>query len=804
MGFTLVEVMVAGVILTVVSLSLIGVLGSFGKVVTSSREMTLATHLAQEKVESLQSLSFYQIMVTSSTALDNNFSPPLQYDNGYYSPETIRSGGLTFTRRVFIEKTDTPTGVIENVGYPHPDTGLKRINVYVTWQQRSGTWKKITVANLQGNPAREALDRRVYGYVTNSVTGQAVAGTLVQARRNPGWGSYTDNTGYYSFQATDNTMIVISNRYAYYEHTSAPFNINYGDNLKSFQMVPISSRTVTGYVITYSGVLISQINNKWHATSDVEFIELYNGSTSTVNLAGYTLTHVDKWEVETVIPLTWINSSIPSNRYFLFLGSQFGTDTAAPDGKAADAYFTSLMNHGQQGGVILKNAASGVVDKMAWGNSIQPPPTVATEGTGVDLGGGSPGIGQGSTLVRKAISTSTASDMTPPSGAHVNSGNAWDTQNNNSDFVLISTASPRNTSNITVPQGGTGLAGAVVSASDGISASTVATSSGYFTLTMATGTWMVSAASTTVEGQKNMTVTLAGPNTTVILATMPATVGFIVGTVRQYGTTPFPNMLVRADPSGIQAFSNSSGIYSLALPANEEYFITGNPNFYDPDWNTAITPDAIAVQAGGIVDTIDLNIWKNAFVSGQVTTNGVDGLPGVAVVASGQFSNGNTALTDGNGNYTISGLRLVGNPYTIYPVLVEGQASTPVSYGGVNLTQGNNLTGQDFQITGAYVTISGTATFNGQPITSGINIIASTATISASNPPDITFAVRNGSVKYYQALTDNAGAYSLSVVGGATYNLVAWYTTTSTTTAKTLTVPVTSNAGNSSSHFLWP
>jgi len=796
--------MVAGVILTVVSLSLISVLGNFGKVVTSSRELTLATHLAQEKVESIRSLSFYQIMVTSSTSLDDNFSPPVQYDNSYYPPETIRFGGLLMTRKIFIEKTDTPTGVIENVGYPHPDTGLKRINVHITWQRKDGSWKKITVANLAANPSREALDNRVYGYVTNSVTGLPVAGALVQARRNPGWGSYTDSNGYYSFQATDNTMIIIANRYGYDEKTTAQFNINYGDNLKSFQMDPIVSRTVTGHVITYSGVLISQVNNKWHATSDVEFIELTNGSPIAVDLTGYTLTHVDKWDVQTVIPLTWINSSIPSNGYFLCLGSQFGTDTAAPDGKAADAYFTSLMNHAQQGGLILKNSAGTVIDQVAWGNNSNAPPSAAKEGTGVNLGVGSPGMGQGNTLVRKAISTSTASDMTPPSGVHVNAGNAWDTQDNNSDFVLISAANPRNTSNIKVPQGGTGLAGAIVSADDGISASTSAASTGYFSLSMALGTWMMSAASTTVEGQRNMTVTLGGPNSTLIIATSPATVGFIVGTVRQYGTTPFPGVLVRADPGGQQAFSDGSGIYTLALPANEEYFITGNPDFYDPDWNTSVTPNAIAVQAGMIVDTIDLNIWKNAYVSGRITTNGVDGLPGIAVVASGQFSNGNTAMTDGNGNYNISGLRLVGNPYTIYPVLVEGQTSSPANYNNLDLTQGNNLTGQNFQLTGAFVTITGTATFNGHPITSGVNVIASTIPINANDPPDITFAVRNGNLKYYQAITGNSGAYSLSVMGGATYNLVAWYTTTSTTTAKTLSVTVLSNAGNSSGHFSWP
>jgi len=790
--------------LTVVSLSLIGILGNFGKVVTSSREITLATHLAQEKVETIRALSFYQIMVTSDTSLDNNFSPPLEYDNNYYPPETIQFGKLTLYRRVFIEKTDTPTGFIENVGYPHPDTGLKRISVYVTWQRNDGAWKKITVSNLAVNPSREALDRRVYGHVTDSITAQPIGGALVQARRNPGWGSYTDSNGYFSFQATDNTMIVISNRYGYYEYTSPQFNINYGDNLKDFTMLPISSRTVTGYVITFPELAISQINNKWNAASDDEFIELYNGTSHAIDLGGYTLNYVDKWNSQTAIPMTWVNTTIPSHGYFLCLGSPSGSDTVAPDGKSADAYFTSLMNETEPGGVILKNSGGGVIDSVAWGNASQQPPSDAIEGDGVDLGGGGPGIGQGGTLVRKAVSTSTASNLTPPSGIHINAGNAWDTQDNGSDFVLISTAAPRNTSIIKTPQGGKGLAGAVVSADDGISASTEANISGYFALFMATGPWTVSGASTTVEGQKSMTVTLAGPNTVIVLATTTATFGFVKGRVLQFGSDPFPNMLVRADPGGQQAYSNSQGVYSLALPAGEEYFITGNPDFFDPDWNTAVTPDAIPVQAGLIVDSIDLKIWINAYVSGRVTTNGVDGLPGVAVVASGQFSNGNTSITDGNGNYTISGLRLIGNPYTVYPVLLEGQTSSPADYHGLDLTQGNNLTGQNFQITGAFVTISGTATITGQPITSGVNVIASTVTINTNNPPDISFALRNGSVKYYQAITDNSGHYSMPVLGGSTYNLVAWYTTTSTTTAKTLAVTVASNIGNPSCHFSWP
>ncbi|MCB4756712.1 MAG: lamin tail domain-containing protein [Elusimicrobia bacterium] len=802
-GFTLVEVMVASVIMTAVALSMIGVLGNFGKVVAISREVTLATHLAQEKLESLRSQSFYQIMVTSHAVLDTSFSPPLQYDDGYYAPETIHTGGLSFTRKTFIEKTDTPTGVVENVGYPHPDTGLKRISVYVIWQRPDGSLKKMTVSNLAANPSREALDKRIYGTVKNSVTLLPVAGALVQARRNPGWGSYTDTNGTYSFQATDASMILISNRYGYSEFTSAQFNLNYGDNQKDFNMVPITAKTVTGYVITYSGVVISQINGKWHATNDDEYIELYNGSHSDVDLTGYTFVHVDKWDVHNVISMTYLHNTIPALGYFLCLGSQFGTETVAPDGKAADAYYTALISHSQQGGVILKNASGGIVDRVSWGNSVQPPPADAVEETGYDTGGGSPGIDQGKTLVRKAVSTSTAVNMTPPSGIHVNAGNAWDTQNNNSDFVLISTASPRNHSDLRVPQGGTGLAGAVVSADDGISSCTPADASGFFTVSMAVGSWTMSATSTTAMGQKDFTVTAGGPNFVVILATTPPTLGFVTGTVRQYGTTPFPNMLAQADPGGIQAFSDANGIYWLALPAGDEYFITGNPNFYDPDWNTAVTANAISIQAGIIVDTVDLNIWKNAYVSGQITTNGVDGLPGVAVVAAGQYSNGNTAMTDGAGYYTVSGLRLIGNPYDVYPVVLEGQTTSPTKY-TVTLAQGENLTGKDFQITGAFVTISGTATYNGAPIPSGVSVIASTTTLSDTNPPDINFALRNGGTKYYQALTDASGAYSLSVVGGKTYNLIAWYTTPTGTTAKTLTLSVASNAGRSDGHFSWP
>src|SRR4051812_24117055 len=90
-GFTLVEMMVGMVIISVAFVTLATVFTSISKSVLVNKTKTIATNLAQEKIESLKNLTYYKLIVTTATYEDTHF-PNMIYDIGttasYYPEET--------------------------------------------------------------------------------------------------------------------------------------------------------------------------------------------------------------------------------------------------------------------------------------------------------------------------------------------------------------------------------------------------------------------------------------------------------------------------------------------------------------------------------------------------------------------------------------------------------------------------------------------------------------------------------------------------------------------------------------------
>jgi len=128
---SLVEVLVA---MTILSIGVLGFVGSFSyisKAIRVSRAGTLATNLAQEKIENLKNEPYYKLALTTVTTASPNFFPVIYYDNLNYGLETIRIGGITFERGVLVSMAQVADGSITSVGYNYPDTGMKMLTVYV-------------------------------------------------------------------------------------------------------------------------------------------------------------------------------------------------------------------------------------------------------------------------------------------------------------------------------------------------------------------------------------------------------------------------------------------------------------------------------------------------------------------------------------------------------------------------------------------------------------------------------------------------------------------------------------------------
>ncbi|MDE1975974.1 MAG: prepilin-type N-terminal cleavage/methylation domain-containing protein, partial [Elusimicrobia bacterium] len=85
-GVTLTELMVAVAILGIGTLGFIGAFSAISRSLHISRGQTLATNLAQEKIEALKNLSYYELLITTAASTD---PAGLAYDTGNYPPEQI-------------------------------------------------------------------------------------------------------------------------------------------------------------------------------------------------------------------------------------------------------------------------------------------------------------------------------------------------------------------------------------------------------------------------------------------------------------------------------------------------------------------------------------------------------------------------------------------------------------------------------------------------------------------------------------------------------------------------------------------
>src|SRR3989338_196250 len=201
-GVTLVELMIATAILSSVVLGSLGAFSYITKSIRYSRQKTIAVNIAQERMEVLKNYSYFQLIVTTNSVTDGNYSPAVVYDGSTYAPETISLwGNPPFRRVVYVAYADMSGTSISTVSYNSNDTGIKQVSVYVLWQD-GATYKKVELKNLFSNPAAAALDSQFKGKVTISGSAAVLPGALVKVVGNPNWKGTADSLGDYSFQVS--------------------------------------------------------------------------------------------------------------------------------------------------------------------------------------------------------------------------------------------------------------------------------------------------------------------------------------------------------------------------------------------------------------------------------------------------------------------------------------------------------------------------------------------------------------------------------------------------------------------------
>ena len=192
---TLVETMVGIVVLTVGFVSMSVVFAMITRSFVATKNKSVAVNLAQEKIESLKNLSYYRLLITTSIApADTNFpsASDMYFDDGTtlcYPEESLSVGGVIYKRRTFVEFLRQDGN--DFVGYPTVtwwgnDTGIKRVTVYVVWQEEN-EWKKVELRNFRNNPDRAQMEYAFQGTISSGVTSNKVYNALVDTEQNPSY-----------------------------------------------------------------------------------------------------------------------------------------------------------------------------------------------------------------------------------------------------------------------------------------------------------------------------------------------------------------------------------------------------------------------------------------------------------------------------------------------------------------------------------------------------------------------------------------------------------------------------------------
>lgn len=828
------------VALAIVGIGVLGFFGAFSFISRSihiSRTRTLATNLAQEKIEILKNLSYYELLVTTSASVDNDFSPSFSYDDSNYPPETISVGGITFTRYTYVGLVQMTNNVISQVPSSDPDTGLKQITETVVWND-GGSWRKWTLTNLLENPNVNPLDSGISGQVQDTL-GNPVSGAYVRVDQNTDWSATTDSSGNFSFRVYHGSYTVHASSAGYYDAVSNEIDAEQGGTYPvspdPLTLQAIASGTVVGNAwlspdIVISGVAVSSAQANQNGF-ELQYIELFNPTTATIDIGGSppalkvnyrTATgcsfYADCSDSSLGIKLTYVSTYVAPGHYYLIANTS--TFTLGGLSLTADAVYADdandycsikpntdrwqlgaspplkkLIVDGHGGSIWLQRVSGAIVDAVGWNHNSKTPPYY--EGTYLTIGDGSGGFPDGEQIVR--ISSPAANLSASDMNAY---GRAYDSGDNAADFVydpvITSIAFPPSSSAAAakVSVAGVPAVGAVVAASDPYSGSVTAEaayiSSGSLSLLYApfslpavtTGTWAVVVASGSYFNEYSPVSVAQGQATGIPNSgTTPAwpAPGVYSAMITSGSLSGFVKGTVtdaNGNPLGGIEIEALGGIKTTG--ADGAYFIKTDTGpitvVANPNnLNPSYVESRVNVTLSpGQIEQQNFTLSQGGSAQGYLTS-GTTPLPNYVVAATIGGSQYGSGTSDTSGVFTIRNLST--GTYTIQPVLDVGQDSSPSSLTATVSSAGTVWVGT-FTVSGAMGTIAGTVSFNSALVTTGALLVASPAALS-STPPAIVASSAPAQTPIYAISSKADGSYSLPVRGNYTYYLSVYVPTLS-------------------------
>ncbi len=824
--------------MALITIGIAGLVQSFGyiqKAVQSSKNRTLASNLAQEKMQILKQKIYYQVLVTTSAVNNTTDFPPetLSYDTGYFPPEQVVEAGVTYTRYTYIQSIYENSGLIGILAPNLPDTGMKRITIAVVWGQGDGK-RKVTLRSILANPNTVMANVAFSGTVTttNSVP---MSGVLVGLVESPGVSDTTDSFGRYYMNGTPGTYTLAVTATGYYSLLQGIVTAAGGTPVTNFKLTKIGTGMIEGYPWINDHLVISQVAGSTVDASvipnfDQEYVEVFNPTTYTWIVNGNIGLRFQRYAdaAKRTIQINYLNNSIPSGGHYLFANSAtlaaFGTNTNAdavwdPGNSTTNfplfATQQNIIPVDEDGGgegcgaLELYRVSDGqILDRVGWNRTNEGKTAPFSEGTAYAQG---IGLQRAEVFSRK---TSTA-------GADATYGQAYDSNNNNEDIYGSQPG-------VTKPMGsfeaskpvisGTPAIGAVVSCTDGLSASTVAVSAGahpyayFYMVNVATGSWTV-LISSGVLSLERLNVPIANNavytfNSTSTFLTQRDDRGIISGRVSNALGGALSGVVVTAGGANTTN-TGADGRYSMRVTSGT-VDITANPTTGGISTYVTASSNTIPVEAGAVHAGVDFVLYQGGRITGYVTRDGVNGLPGVAVAILDANSVARDQQISGpDGRFTT--VVVSTGYYMVQPALGSLETSAP----GVSTVTVVNMSGAQFSstftIAGALGYVTGTVKKGGDPIKTGVLIVVTTTTLAGSPPapPNLSSATITGA-PFYMASSMENGTYTVDVRNSTNpaYNVYAYYSTPSGTTAvilssKAANIGVVAGQTTSGVNFSW-
>lgn len=805
-GVTLVELMVMSVIASLVALTVIQGFSGISRGIIASRFKSLATQLANQKMQSLKSTSYYRLRVSSQTIVPSNLgslTPSVRSDEINYPHTTDVVNGMLFFNHTVVERVqkNDSTEALEVKSWNSPDTGLKQVTVNVVWQER-GSWNRIQLTNLLENPYRFAANGDFVGSVTDANTMAPLSDVSISVAQDSSLNTRTDIGGAYRVGTSAGSYNLQAIKQGYFPKTSPTKVISSTTPQVTvdFALTPMSSGTIVGSVWQNDHLVISRIcGAKMDGPVSQEYVEIFNPTTWTWTVDGQVgLTFQGQSPPSHAIEINYAvgGSSIVPGGFYLFAstptlninGTLVNADAVWDDsiGGPNDLHFGPLFNaatskynilpvngavdDGPLEGVGVLTLTGPSVDQVGWqgGGWVNPAasetaPVPAQFGLQVD-----------EIYFRKSDVGGAFSSTIGP---------AYDSGNNAVDWAVDQTGGntpPRSTASAPLPiRSGTPSDGVLVFASDGLSQMAQASLTGSppearFTLpAIATGTWTVSASSGPFFLSYSTTIAAGVTLSTAIVMNTSTIYGFVSGRVINFSNSAgIPGIAL--SPGG--AVTDSQGNFSMPLSPGVQT-VTANPNDAHPGYMEV--SQSLNVVLGQVSSNNLFSLSSLAKIRGLITIDGTTPLPDVAVSVTNNAT-GYTAdnVFSGSDGYFTASLPFPvgGATFNVQPSAASGESVSPITSNVFYLsnTPGTTVFAATYTVTSAVGTLSGRVSDHGDAINTGVLIIASTSAVPGTLL-DIDGAFRGSGALYYSGSSRPDGTYSFDLRNG-TYTVSGWHT----------------------------